>query len=204
MWWALLQWIDGSAHIESGNCATRSELITWTRKALAGPLRARRTLIGFDFPFGFPRGFAAALGYAGAASGAWCAVWSTIAAKIRDETNNHNNRFTAAAELNAAVSGGFGPFYGRPKGVLSQVKRRTSRCSGSKERGALAVPMQLGGDPLEVVGPPLSRCSRHPANCGPACRTRRPRDWSRTALCLVDQKSLPSMYRSSPVFSESK
>ena len=67
----------------------------------------RRLLCGFDFPFGYPRGTARMLtGGAG-----WERVWARIAELIEDHPDNANNRFEAAAALNAAVAGD-GPFWG--------------------------------------------------------------------------------------------
>lgn len=123
VWWALAAWDGGSLRVESDNCPTRAALASWLRATLSGPLRDRRTLVGFDFPLGYPRGFAVALGYVGPTSDAWRFTWRRIAAEVRDADDNANNRFDAAAALNAAVSGGFGPFYGRPAGVSDAVAR---------------------------------------------------------------------------------
>jgi hypothetical protein len=121
VWWALAAWESGALTIESDNCRTRAALTEWLRAELAGRLRDRRTLVGFDFPLGYPRGFAAALGHRGPASEAWRFTWRRIAAEVRDAPDNANNRLDAAAALNAAVSGGFGPFYGRPPRVPDAV-----------------------------------------------------------------------------------
>jgi hypothetical protein len=126
VWWARLAWNDGAADLETGNPATREALATWLRAELAGPLRDRRVLVGFDFPFGYPRGFAAALGYDGHPRDAWRFVWERIAAEVKDGPRNENTRLAAAAALNAAVSGGFGPFHGRPGRVGPDVARALS------------------------------------------------------------------------------
>lgn len=126
IWWALALWNGSTAHIESGNCWTRADLVSWVRSELAGPLRDRRTLIGFDFPLGYPRGFATALGHDGLASDAWRFTWTHLAATVQDSDGNANNRFEAAAALNAAVCGGFGPFYGRPGRASADTLRSLS------------------------------------------------------------------------------
>ena len=65
----------------------------------------RRTLIGFDFPFGYPEGFAEAV----TGSSDPFAVWRMLSEGLKD-TPQSNNRFQVAAELNAMFDGG-GPFW---------------------------------------------------------------------------------------------
>lgn len=67
----------------------------------------RRALIGFDFPFGYPRGLSQAI----RPGGDWRDVWERIAALVTDAPDNANNRFHAAAALNALFPGD-GPFWG--------------------------------------------------------------------------------------------
>ena len=67
----------------------------------------RRLICGFDFSFGYPEGTAQMLtGRVG-----WEAVWERIAEVIEDGPDNRNNRFEAAAALNAHFEGE-GPFWG--------------------------------------------------------------------------------------------
>ena len=66
-----------------------------------------RLLCGFDFPLGYPEGAARKL----TGRDDWEAVWARIDRVIRDGSDNTNNRFEAAAELNAAFEGE-GPFWG--------------------------------------------------------------------------------------------
>ena len=66
-----------------------------------------RLLCGFDFAFGYPKGTAQML----AGRRGWEAVWMRIAEIIRDDPDNTNNRFEAAAQLNQAFDGE-GPFWG--------------------------------------------------------------------------------------------
>lgn len=73
--------------------------------------RGERVVAGFDFPFGYPTGLARRLGLEGTP---WRAVWDEIAVLLDDCEDNHNNRFEVAAALNARVSGGAFPFWGRP------------------------------------------------------------------------------------------
>ena len=75
--------------------------------------RGRRTLAGFDFPFGYPEGTASALGLKGAP---WQATWDRLAALVDDGADNANNRFAVADRLNAAMGQPAGPFWGHPQG----------------------------------------------------------------------------------------
>ncbi len=104
--WLAVRGTGGTVEYE--NPATRQEAMerieTLLRTATA---EGRRLLCGFDFPFGYPAGTAKALtGRAG-----WEAVWSRIAELIKDGPRNRNNRFKAAAKLNAHFEGD-GPFWG--------------------------------------------------------------------------------------------
>jgi hypothetical protein len=148
IWWALLEWesevtgdsqrSDAPARLTTGNCATRAELVAWLHAELTGHLRDRRTLVGFDFPFGFPRGFAAALGYGGPPTDAWRAVWCALARAIEDGSDNANNRIVVAAALNEEISGSYGPFYGRPPRVAVDVARTLSE----RQAGCFEYPLR--------------------------------------------------------------
>ena len=85
----------------------------------------RRTLVGFDFPFGYPAGFAARL--TGQARG--LAVWEHLAERVMDAADNVNNRFEVAADINARFGGG--PFWGRPRGVPAAVPEGKSQSAGA-------------------------------------------------------------------------
>ena len=90
------------------NPATRAEAVTRLEGLLARATAAeRRLLLGFDFPFGYPAGTARRL----TGRDGWEAVWSRIAELVEDGPDNANNRFDAAATLNAAFAGD-GPFWG--------------------------------------------------------------------------------------------
>jgi hypothetical protein len=82
--------------------------------------RRERVLVGFDFPYGFPRGFAAALGLHGTP---WQATWAYLAAKIQDGSDNRNNRFEVAGEINARMAAHV--FWGRP--VTQDVEHLSRR-----------------------------------------------------------------------------
>ncbi len=94
-------------------CRTRAEAEARVTALLdAEHLAGRRTLAGFDFPFGYPEGFARRLtGKDGAAQ-----VWHWLARQITDGPNNHNDRFHLADGINARLSGR-GPFWGRPRSL---------------------------------------------------------------------------------------
>ena len=104
-------WIAGRgscAMKEPENPATRVEAITRIEKLLKRATESgQRLLCGFDFPFGYPIGTARML----TGRDGWEAVWSRIAEVIEDRPSNANNRFCAAALLNAAFVGK-GPFWG--------------------------------------------------------------------------------------------
>ena len=93
---------------EPENPATRREAVGRIERLLEKATAAgRRLLVGFDFPFGYPAGTARML----TDRDGWEAVWSRIAEVIEDDPRNANNRFDAAALLNAAFEGE-GPFWG--------------------------------------------------------------------------------------------
>lgn len=94
------------------NPPTRHEARALLAELLAAAtVNGERVVAGFDFPFGYPAGFAARLGLDGAP---WRAVWDEIARRVADGSDNDNNRFEVAAQLNERVSGGAFPFWGRP------------------------------------------------------------------------------------------
>ena len=90
------------------NPATRAEAVVRIEALLADATAAgRRLLLGFDFPFGYPAGTARML----TGRDGWDAVWARIAELVEDGPDNANNRFDAAAALNAPFAGD-GPFWG--------------------------------------------------------------------------------------------
>ena len=90
------------------NPATRREAMNRIETLLGEATKeCRRLLCGFDFSFGYPKGTARML----TGRDGWAAVWKRIAEVIEDCPNNKNNRFEAAAELNARFEGE-GPFWG--------------------------------------------------------------------------------------------
>jgi hypothetical protein len=102
IWYA---WIerhrDGHWKYEASNPSTRFAAAKEIRGRLIEAMRqSRATLAAFDFPLGYPRG-----------AGPWREMWKRIAAIVRDEEDNDNNRFRAAASLNRKLKG---PFWGRP------------------------------------------------------------------------------------------
>lgn len=98
---------------EASNPDTRAKAFHEIRKRLAGAMKdSRATLAGFDFPLGYPRGFAA--GISREAEQPWSGVWRAISREVSDRDDNFNNRFEAAARLNARLGRSAGPFWGRP------------------------------------------------------------------------------------------
>ena len=93
---------------EPENPPTRADAVARIEGLLGRATEAgRRLLCGFDFPFGYPAGTARML----TGRDGWEAVWSRIAELVEDGPDNANNRFDAAAALNAAFAGD-GPFWG--------------------------------------------------------------------------------------------
>ena len=113
---------DDRGLVELEKPATRREAMnhidTLLSKATMGD---RRLLCGFDFPFGYPEGTARMLtGHDG-----WEVVWKRIAEVVEDCPDNKNDRFDAAAELNAHFCGD-GPFWGNglKRDILGLPRRR--------------------------------------------------------------------------------
>ena len=105
---------DADGMRELINPATRHEAMDHISRLLTNAtVEGRRLLCGFDFAFGYPEGTAQML----TGRNGWEAVWRRIAEVIVDHPNNWNNRFRAAAELNAAFEDE-GPFWGNPAGQV--------------------------------------------------------------------------------------
>ena len=84
----------------------------------------RRVLLGFDFAFGYPMGFAERItGQRSARS-----LWEWMSERIEDDTENKNNRFDVAAQLNQKVSAtcgiSDGPFWGFLTGEREDYRPR--------------------------------------------------------------------------------
>ncbi len=67
----------------------------------------RQVLAGFDFPFGYPKGFAQAV----TGTDDPLTLWDALAARIEDGSDNTNNRWQVAGDLNRLFPG-VGPFWG--------------------------------------------------------------------------------------------
>ena len=107
IWFAAARGGDVAAPVY---CRTRAEAMARLADLMAAEVaQGRRTLAGFDFPFGWPQGFAA--GVTGRPEA--LAVWDWLADAVRDAPDNANNRFAVAEALNALFPG-VGPFWGRP------------------------------------------------------------------------------------------
>jgi hypothetical protein len=111
IWIAVLDRRDAGSPVPMAhNLATRHEAERFVA-ALIDEAGSRRTLIGVDFSLGYPSGTAAGLGLAGRP---WSAMWEFLERTIDDDHRNRNNRFVVAAAMNAALTGGPGPFWGCP------------------------------------------------------------------------------------------
>lgn len=106
---------------------TRFAVMDWLDDLLDAEITAgRRVLAGFDFAFGYPDGFADAL--TGSNSG--LAVWDWLSDQIVDESDNTNNRFKIADQINARFPG-TGPFWGAPATVnLKHLPHKGTARSG--------------------------------------------------------------------------
>jgi len=100
------------------NLATRRDAAGVLRGFFIGAVaRGEHVLAGFDFPFGYPAGLARRLGLSGTP---WRAVWDEISALLVDGSDNRNNRFAAAAELNRRLTGEAFPFWCCPAGAAGK------------------------------------------------------------------------------------
>ncbi len=98
------------------NAPTRETATCHLRERLRGLHReGKRVLVCFDFAYCYPqcdesKKFAADFGQ----------LTARLKEIVRDESNNENNRFSVANDLNHAVdaTSGEGPFWGRPVTVM--------------------------------------------------------------------------------------
>ena len=123
IWWCAVA--DGVA-ANPEYARTRQEAINRLATMLATELDAnRRTLVGFDFPFGYPAGVA--LHLTGRASA--FALWDWLDDRIQDAPDNGNNRHDVAGTINRAYPG-VGPCWGRPASWHHpDVPTRKSTCT---------------------------------------------------------------------------
>lgn len=85
----------------------RQAFHSWMNQFLESELTAnRRTMVGFDFPFGYPAGFGKHL----TESDDPFDLWDWFAARVED-TPKANNRFDLAGKINGTLPG-IGPFWG--------------------------------------------------------------------------------------------
>ncbi len=160
LWIAILR--DGALRLL--NPATRTEAMSLLTELLDQETAAgRRALLGFDFPFGYPRGLSQAI----RPGGDWRDVWARIAELVEDGADNANNRFDAAARMNAAFETD-GPFWGnglpnrdidglprkKPKGwgdCLPENLRDSDRAPGAQEVWKLSGAGSVGGQALTGI-----------------------------------------------------
>jgi precorrin-8X/cobalt-precorrin-8 methylmutase len=122
----------GSGDVQADNVSTRRLAGLRVRSILEDAVRqGERVLVGFDFPYGYPREFSERI-----AGGGWSGVWDQLAGAIRDDERNRNNRFSVAANLNASLGDGPGPFWGTPDAAVTNALWRTKPpfpCKGLRE-----------------------------------------------------------------------
>jgi hypothetical protein len=117
---------DGSLAARESYWRSREECIGYVRaQLLDAASRGLCVLVGFDFPYGYSEGFARALNLDGPGP-AWRSTWELIAGYVQELPGNRNNRFEAAAALNARCGAGPGPFWGCPTGPAPEGLAATS------------------------------------------------------------------------------
>ncbi len=172
IWWTCLErHAHGLEERATANPPTRAEAESQLADLLSDlAARGLTVLVGFDFCFGFPQGFAGRLGATD-----WRGAWRRIASEIKDGTDNANNRFAVAAEINQRVSGRAAPFWGRPAAVESShlaatkgdfaglAERRLveTRVTSTKSVWQLAYAGSVGSQTLTGI-PRLEALRRHP------------------------------------------
>jgi len=105
--------VEGGVVQAPVNLSTRRELLAWLVDVGRLP---GRTLIAVDWSLGYPSGAADAFGLVG--STPRLAMWEHLSRTIVDGTDNANNRFEVAGDLNAQ-SGLPGPFWGAPRSMVT-------------------------------------------------------------------------------------
>jgi hypothetical protein len=112
----LISGVSGSASAGEAYFRTRAECWKQLRGRLLRHMsRGMRVFLGFDFAYGYPAGFAAALGL-DAEFLPWRSIWEELSRLVSDGDDNSNNRFEAAARLNARCGEQqSGPFWGCPQ-----------------------------------------------------------------------------------------
>lgn len=112
VWYCLLEPAEG--RLFTMNPRTRQQAFEEIREQLVDLVgRGRRTLLGFDFPYGLPQGTGERLGFSGGP--AWRVMWEELSLLIEDGPDNHNNRFAVAADVNGGMTTGPAPFWGCPR-----------------------------------------------------------------------------------------
>lgn len=95
--------------LPSRNPPTRAEALAIVAERLRDArAQNQRVLLGIDFAFGYPRGAARAI----AGKAHWSALWNAITALVKDEPDNHSNRFEVASAFNRTLD--MHHFWGHP------------------------------------------------------------------------------------------
>lgn len=134
IWWAVVR--DGESECPQ-YVRTRREAVKCLGDRLAADVMAgRRVLVGFDFPFGYPAGVAERLSGQASAIG----LWEWLSERIEDRSDNSNNRYEVAEEINRNYPG-VGPCWGRPASwpfadVPTRKRDRTKRFAHPPENRA--------------------------------------------------------------------
>jgi len=119
IWWCLVQTDKGAPQVRKvNNPDTREQAVCEIREVMLRFAQSNLSLlVGFDFAYGYPKGFAQLI--ASTPDAPWLALWRELAKRVEDQTDNRNNRFQVAAELNRMISGRAAPFWGCPRAQCS-------------------------------------------------------------------------------------
>lgn len=96
-------------HNPATRAAAVAMLADWLAKSIEHKLP---TLVGWDFPFGYPVNTVSRV-CAGAGK-PWQRVWQELTTLVKDDTDNRNNRFAVASQLNQRLTNSPAPFWGCP------------------------------------------------------------------------------------------
>jgi peptidoglycan/xylan/chitin deacetylase (PgdA/CDA1 family) len=90
----------------------------------------RRTLLGFDFPFGYPA--AALASVVACPQPTWRHLWQLLEERIVDDEQNVNNRFSVAGAINSALNKRW--YWGAPTATESLLSTKNERGDVSEFR----------------------------------------------------------------------
>ncbi len=126
-------WLQRGREVRTQNLPTRAKALAVVRDHLRAAVREEvRTLVGFDFAYAYPQGLALALGRDQKDQRPpWRYVWDELSEAVGDpaQPGNTNDRFRAAADLNARIGdpSAPGPFWACPAGKTDPPRLLATR-----------------------------------------------------------------------------